>query len=64
MGRGFHVPYVGNILLRASYIWRGPRYHVHMEQLMIEQVVPLLRIIAAELLVVIITLTLVGIKIK
>ena len=64
MGRGFHVPYVGSILLRASYIWRGPRYHVRVGQLMIEQVVPLLRVIAAELLVVIITLTLVGMKIK
>jgi hypothetical protein len=31
---------------------------------MIEQVVPLLQVIAAELLVVIITLTLVGMKIK
>jgi hypothetical protein len=31
---------------------------------MIEQVVPLLKVIAAELLVVIITLTLVGMKIK
>jgi len=31
---------------------------------MIEQVVPLLQVIAAELLVVIITITLVGMKIK